>query len=293
MNRSLVLLLAAPCLMLAQQATPVAAVAPDTVVAVIGSAKVTAREVEELLAGLPHLRPNYVKDPKAFLHQVFFLRRLAADAVKAGLDKKSPYKELLEHARTQVLMQSMMTETGNAIGIGDEESQAYFKQHQDRYVRARTKVIYIAYSLTPPPPGSQARRILNEADAKAKAEAVVKQSRAGMDFSKLVKENSEDASSVAKDGDFPAFRQADTKIPEEIRKAVFAAKAGATTDPIKLPNGYYVFRIEEMGPPPFSEIRTEVIDQMRKEKFDVWFDGIRNAYQVQVVNEAFFKQAAQ
>lgn len=291
MNLFPCVLLALPALACAQAAPPAAKPASDTVVATVGDRKVTVADVEAMLAASPQLRQNFHKDPLGVLHQYFLMRRLAEEALQAGLDKRSPHKENLEHARIQGLATAMMTETSNKLGIGDDEARKHYERHQDRYLRARTKVIYIPYSLTPPPATPGARKVLTEPEASARAASAAKQARAGADFAKLVKEHSEDPASAAKEGDFPAFGRADTKIPEEIRKAVFAAKAGEVAGPVKLANGYYVFRVESIAAPPFDEIRLQLVDEIRQERFDAWFNGLRKEYEVKVLNEAYFRPA--
>ena len=60
--------------------------------------------------------------------------------------------------------------------------------------------------------------------------AIQKKILSGADFVKLVKENSEDASSKAKDGDMGTMSRADN-LPESIRSVVFGLKAGEVSDP--------------------------------------------------------------
>ncbi len=274
------------CLCLAQPPPP------DTVLGTVGDSKITVADIQKLLGGLPpHIRQNYVKNPIEFLQQVLLFRHLAGEALKLGLDQRSPYKEMLDHARIQALVQSRIDEAANTISFTEDEQEKYYQQNQSKYVRARTKVIYIPFSLTPPPArGSGAAKILSEAEARAKAESLAKQARAGADFVALVKQHSQDQASVARDGDFEAMRQEDTKIPEEIRKAVFARKAGDVTDPIRLPNGYYLFRVEEIGPPPYGEMRTQIFDAMRQARHNDWFEAARKAVELKIDNVGVLAQ---
>src|SRR5438477_9259793 len=84
-----------------------AAGAPDTVVAEVGGKKLTAAEVDKLIGALP---PQFQQSARTqpqvlpqMISQLFLYKRLAEDAEKAGLDKKSPYQEQLEFGRMQLL----------------------------------------------------------------------------------------------------------------------------------------------------------------------------------------------
>ena len=71
---------------------------------------------------------------------------------------------------------------------------------------------------------------------------------------KLVKENSDDETSRAKDGDFATLRSSDN-IPDAFRATVFALKKGEVSEPLKQPNGFYLLRAEEVTVRPLSEVR--------------------------------------
>ncbi len=267
-----------------------AQVAPDTVVATVGGErKVTAEQLRRIVASLPAPRVQvYNKNPKEYLHQYFLLLALAEMAEKAGLDQRSPYKDWLEDARRQVLAQVQINEATNSVNISQEELQKHYEQNKGNYQTVHVKVIYIPYSLTPPPrTDPKAKKVLTEPEARAKADSLRKQIRAGADFVKLVKEHSEDATSVAKDGDLGPIRPAD-KMAEEIKKAVLALKAGEVSEPVKQPNGYYLFRAERVEVPAFPQIASQIYEELRQARFNEWFDKVRKSVEVKIENESFF-----
>jgi len=123
-------------------------------------------------------------------------------------------------------------------------------------------------------------------EAQAKAEALVRQARAGADFVKLVKENSGDKTSLAKDGDFPPIRKSDAQVPPEIKNALFAAKPGEVTDPLRQPRGFYVFRIQESGPQPLEEVQKSITDELKSTQLRTWMDELKNSVDVKMEGEA-------
>ena len=275
------LLLLVFCAPGAAQTTPPAApdqpFTPSTVVATVNGQKITAAEMQAKLRGATaNIQQNAAQNPQDFLRQYFMMQRIAGDAEKAGLHERPPYRERLEWARVQILMQAQIDETMNRIRVEPEEQKDAYDQNLESYRTARVKVIYIPYSPTPPPGTPEGRKVLSEEEAMAKAADLVKKIREGADFVKLVKENSEHAESAARDGDFGTIRGSDT-IPAEVKKAVFAAKKGEITDPVRLANGFYIFRIEDSGVQSYEQVRDKVYEDLRQAKFRAWFEGLQKS----------------
>ncbi len=107
---------------------------------------------------------------------------------------------------------------------------------------------------------------------------------------KLVHENSDDATSRDKDGDFATLRPTD-QIANEIKAAVFVLKPGEVTEPIEQANGYYLLRAEAIIYQPLSEVRTELIESLRQERFRRWMEQTRDSVKVQFPNGTFLGTA--
>ncbi len=256
-------------------------VAPDTVVATVDGKPVTAADVQGLYRTIgPQVQQNAMKDPKAFLTQYGMIRRLADKAELNKLDQKSPYKETLAAARTQILQQAQIQQVYEDIVVHAEDQQKFYEANRDRYTQAKVKVIYIPFS------GEQ-----EAAKAKAKAEGLVEQIRGGADFVKLVKEHSQDPTSKDKDGDFPPIGKTD-KIPDNIKTAVFALKKGEISEPVRAPNGFYVFRGEEALVKPYEDVRNEIYNELKLARLREFLESTQKSVQVKIENEAFFAQPA-
>ena len=103
-----------------------------------------------------------------------------------------------------------MSELYDNFPIKVEDEQKYYAENKSRYDQVKLKVIYIPFSSAPARQApAEGKKHLTEEEAKAKAERLIKEINAGADFVKLVKENSEDASSKAKDGDMGTLSRAD------------------------------------------------------------------------------------
>jgi parvulin-like peptidyl-prolyl isomerase len=194
-------------------------------------------------------------------------------------------------ARTNVLVQAEIEQQSNPAKIEGEEIDRYYEQHQDKYKQVKVDAIYISFSnAAASQTGSDGKKILSEAEAKAKITGLLEQIRKGADFKKLAKENSEDETSRAKDGYFATLTAAETGIPDSIRTAVFALKAGETTDPIGQANGFYLFRADEVIYKPITEVRDQIYAAVKAEHLEAFMKRISSETKAKILNPAIKPQ---
>jgi len=125
---------------------------------------------------------------------------------------------------------------GGTPQVSPQEVQAYYNAHQAEYKQpeqSRSRHILIKF------PGGAAK---TDAEAKAKAEALLKQIQAGGDFAALAKANSEDPGSGAAGGEL-GFARKGTMVPE-FDAAIFSQKIGETTL-VHTQYGYHIIQVEE------------------------------------------------
>jgi peptidyl-prolyl cis-trans isomerase C len=270
------------------------ALTPETVVATVGGKPVTAGELMTLLSlSPPEAQKNLLKDGKLFIEQLALMQKLAAMAEKAQLDKQSPFKEQLDAFRRQTLANAQLAAQQDSITVSGEEQQKFYKDNQDRYIQAKVKVLYVAFQAAAASQADpKAKKNLTEPEAKRKIEKLLTQIRSGADFVKLVKENSDDAESAAKDGDFGTLIRRSDELPENIKGAIFALKPGQVTDPLRVASGFYLFRLEEMATVPYEKVRDDVFIEIRQKRFDQWFSEVKKGLDVKIVNEDFFNKTA-
>ncbi|HKB80110.1 MAG TPA: peptidyl-prolyl cis-trans isomerase [Thermoanaerobaculia bacterium] len=111
-----------------------------------------------------------------------------------------------------------------------------------------------------------------DAVAKAKADKLVAELRAGADFAKLARENSGDPSSAAKGGDMGFVPRGMTV--EAFDKAAFSIPLNTISDPIRSREfGYHIIKVLERRPAgyrSFAEVKAmlaaQVADQMAKDR---------------------------
>ena len=271
-------------------------VAPDTVVASIEGKSFTAGEVDKLISGLPQqLQTNVQKDRRQFLQQWALFKRISEMAEASKLDQRSPYKERLDYMRMQLLLNAQLEQVSQEIPVSAEEQKKYYETSKDRYTQAAIKVIYIPFTATASPEAPtdpKAKKPLTEAEAKAKAEGIVKEVRGGADFVKMVKEHSEDSASAAKDGDFGQPISRTDSIPEDIKTTIFAMKPGEVSEPVRQPNGFYVFRLEELKVQSYDEVKDAIFKELKEAGFKRWFEAQQKQVNVKFENESYFAPQA-
>jgi peptidyl-prolyl cis-trans isomerase C len=263
-----------------------------TVIAVFEDGKeLTMGDFKKIFAVLPPQNQQMaLRDRKTFIEQWAFMRKLSKMAEAQKLDQLSPNRESLEYYRMMILSQAKVNEVVNATTVPPEEISGYYEANKEKYKQVRVKAIYVAFSADAPQASIKGKKVLTEDEAKAKAEKLLAQVRGGADFVKVVKENSDDETSRAKDGDLATFRPSDN-IPDAFRSAVFAMKQGEVAGPLKQPNGYYLLRAEEVGYRPLAEVRDEIFGQLRQQHYTQWLDKTNRETKVQFPNPKFLEAA--
>lgn len=287
-----VLFICVPVTLLAQAPPPAPATPPaapitaETVVATSEGQKITAGEVRRIVDALPGpMKQNFQGDPKNFLNQWLLLKKLVRIAETEKLAEKSPYKEGVELARMQVLFQAAMDEHQGKLVISEEDQKKNYEAKKDNHLQAMLKIVYVPF-VANPQPGSGNQR--SEKDALARAEEVVKKGRSGGDFAALVKEYSEDPISKEKNGDFGPIKRGDN-LPDAVKQAIFQLKKDEISDPVRQPNGYYVFRLVSLTAPSYEELKDSLFRDMKNERLRQWMDGNMKSVEAKIERPDFFQ----
>jgi peptidyl-prolyl cis-trans isomerase C len=273
-----------------QPARP-AAQAPTCVIPNLPDDKVIARfddgssftvaDLRRLCPVLPQqLQLAVSQDPAEFFHEYAVMRKYKEIAEKDKLDQQNPYKDALAFHRMFVLYQAVLDRAFREATVEQSDVVNYYDSHKADYKQVRVKAIYIPFSDTPS--GTE----LSEPMAREKADKLVAESRGGADFVKLVKENSKDETSRAKDGDFATLHAKDN-IPDAIKIVVFNLKQGDTSEPVRQARGFYIFRAEEVSSQPLSQVRDQIFTQLKTDHAREWVTKTDKDTKVEFPDPAF------
>jgi len=167
---------------------------------------------------------------------------------------------------------------GGAPQVTDAEIQAYYNAHLDQYKtpdEIKTRHILIASAK-----GADAK---TDAAAKAKAEDVLKQVKAGGNFAELAKKYSDDPGSKDSGGEL-GMQPASMFVPE-FSKAAMALNPGQTSDLVRTQFGYHIIQTESKqtaSVKSLADVKPAIVEALEAQKSGV---AAQN-FGTQLVNEA-------
>ena len=151
---------------------------------------------------------------------------------------------------------------GGKPQVSDADVQAYYNAHQDQYKVAeqvKTRHILIAVAK-----GADAK---TDAAAKAKAEDILKQIKAGGNFADLAKKNSDDPGSKDQGGELPLMPT--SGFVPEYSKAAMALNPGQTSDLVRTQFGYHIIQTEqkdEAHAKSLAEVKDTIVPLLEQQK---------------------------
>jgi len=165
------------------------------------------------------------------------------------------YEDFKADIKNNILLQRVMSdEVMRKIQFKTEEVRAYYDEHKNEFQREeRVFLREIAVSTQ----GKQDNPAALAA-AEKKAKDLVDRARRGERFAELAQANSD--SPTAKDGGaLDPYKKGE--LAPAIEAAVWDKERGTITDPIKIPTGFLILRVEDhhkAGLADFEEVETEV-----------------------------------
>ena len=151
---------------------------------------------------------------------------------------------------------------GGKPQVSDADILAYYNAHKDQYVvkeQVKTRHILIAV-----PAGADAK---TDAAAKAKAEDLLKQIKAGGNFADLASKNSDDPGSKVQGGELPMYPT--SGLDPAYAKAAMALNPGQTSDVVKSQFGYHIIQTEQKDPAhtkSLDEVKPEIVPVLEQQR---------------------------
>jgi hypothetical protein len=183
--------------------------------------------------------------------------------------------------RNTLLFQRVIRqEVGGRVNIPRADLRKYYDEHQKEFMREDRIFLREIFISTEgkDEPGSAA--------AEKKAKDLVARSRKGERFGDLARDNSDNPATAPNMGELPPYKRDDLR--KEIMDLVWDQPRGTVTEPIKLPNGFLILRVEEQhkaGLASFEEVENEITEKLY---MDVFQPKIRE-YLTQLRQESFLE----
>jgi peptidyl-prolyl cis-trans isomerase D len=215
-------------------------------------------------------RDTKVKFEYAVVTQADILKGLhpTDEELKAFYERnKATYNNSIPEKRQIKYVVVDSAKMGAAATVTDQDLQAYYDQHRDEYrVPEQVKVSHILIK-TPLPASGAKEDEKAVADARAKAEDVLKQVKAGGDFAKLAEKYSDDPGSAKSGGELGWIGRGRT-VPE-FEKAAFSLGKGQTSDLVKSSYGFHIIHVEDKQDAhlkTLAEVKGEIAEKVKQQK---------------------------
>ncbi len=147
------------------------------------------------------------------------------------------------------------------MALPDAELRAAYNASMDSFrMPDRVKAQHILIA-------TQGKSDAEKKAALAKAQDLLKQLKAGADFSELAKKNSEDPSNAPKGGDLDWFPRG--KMVAEFDNAAFALKPGELSGIVTTEFGYHIIKVNERENArvkPFEEVKADLAAELKKQR---------------------------
>jgi peptidyl-prolyl cis-trans isomerase C len=198
-------------------------------------------------------------------------------------ERKLTLEQMRNDARQDMAVAKMLSDEVEAkSAVKPEQVTDFYAKNPDQFKqpeRVRASHILIAF----PENGDAAAK----AQARQKAEQILKDVKAGKDFAALAKEHSQDPGSAANGGDLGFFQQGQMVGP--FNDAAFSLPPGSTSDLVETNFGYHIIRVAEKEPGrtvPLEEVRPQVEQYLqnlnRNEQTEAFVKTLRSKGKVEV-----------
>lgn len=162
------------------------------------------------------------------------------EAFKQGLAAQSiTVDQLRQQARTSLQVQKVIeAEVASKIAVQETDVSAFYQQNLERFkqgesVHASHILIGVGQNATP----------AQKAEARAKAQATLKQVRGGADFATVARTQSQDSGSAPSGGDLGFFPQG--QMTPAFEATAFKLKPGAVSSVVETPFGFHIIKVHE------------------------------------------------
>jgi peptidyl-prolyl cis-trans isomerase C len=184
--------------------------------------------------------------------QMLIERRMTLDQIRNDARQDMAIAKLIE------------TEIAAKIAVNPEQVQDFYAKNPDQFKEeegVRASHILIAF-----PENADARA---KAEAKAKADQLLEDVKAGKDFAALAKEHSQDPGSAVQGGDLGIFQRGQMVGP--FNDVAFSLAPGAVSDVVETQFGYHIIKVAQKLPGrtvPLDEVRPQVEQYLQNKNRD-------------------------
>lgn len=177
------------------------------------------------------------------------------DLEKAAQAQGISFEDFKQNMRTEIITQQVIQrEVGGRLNVTKDEEKKFYEQHKAELQRPEQVVLSEILISTEQAGNDQ----LKLAEARAKAEELLKQIKAGAKFEDIAKKESQ-GPSAAQGGDLGPFERG--KLAKQLEDLTFAMKKGDVSDVIATKQGFVILKVTDhqaAGIPSMSEMESRL-----------------------------------
>lgn len=241
---------------------------------------ITRNQFEKIVSAVQPNMPKQVQKQMAGRLVEFMV--LSQKAHEMGLDQGPNFDEQMYLNRLQVLARLAGEQIQkDASKISDSEIQDYYKQHSDEFKTISYDKIYVpkqksGTTTNSTAPDAQKQRQAAEGEMKQEAEKLRTRAAAGEDFVKLQQAAYDFA------GMKLVASASNTRV-DKVSKAhmlgndasIFELKKGDVSQVIDDPQGFMIYKVEDMQDQPLADVHEEITRAVQSQKLKAASDVIQ------------------
>ncbi len=167
------------------------------------------------------------------------------------------FEDFQAEAKNSALTREVISsEVGRHIHVDDKDIQAYYDAHQKDFIREEK--VYLSEILI----STQNKDEAAVAAAEKKANQLYEDASKGARFPDMARDNS-DAATAKDGGALGGYKKGE--LTKQIEDAVWNLPKGSVTKPMKLANGFEIFKVDEhtkQGLAPLADVKSDIENQL-------------------------------
>lgn len=199
-------------------------------------------------------------------------------------DRKVTLQQVREDTRRDLVIARMLqNEVEPNAAVKPEQVDDFYAKNPEQF--AEGEKVRASHILISADKGADAK---TRAAARARAESILKDVKAGKDFAALAKQHSQDPGSGAQGGDLGFFEQGQMVGP--FNDAAFSMKPGTTSDLVETDFGFHIIKVVDRQAGrtvPLTEVRPQLeqflLQQNRREQTNAFISGLRTKGKIEIL----------
>lgn len=260
----------------------------EKIVMRINGEPVTESEFNAFLQQAPEQQQAFYASPEGrhlLADQLVKLKALEQEGRRLGIENDPEPASRIEMARANILAAFTLQKI---VPLPSEEKlRAEWEKQKKNFDTLQLSHILISYqgSSIPPRAGSP----LSPDAAMKKAQGIEARLRAGADFGKIARVESDDVNSAAEGGRIGEVSP--ESLPPEVQSAVSALKDNEISQPVKSPYGIHIFKAGAHTARRYEELKPMFAANLQRQEAEATLNRLQKSAKVEL-DPQFFRQQA-